>query len=46
MDDQELNLQPVTYWEGAVKATGTHLATGYMELTGYASPLTPLHSGN
>jgi len=23
------------YWEGPVTATGTHTATGYLEMTGY-----------
>ncbi len=44
LPDQELVLQPVSYWEGAVHAEGTQLtAEGYMELTGYAGALTPLH---
>jgi len=41
---QELNLSPIVYWEGAVRATG-HLdgtsakAKGYLEMTGYGSPI-------
>jgi predicted secreted hydrolase len=41
MDDQEVNLQTVTYWEGAVRFDGScngkpvH-GNGYVELTGYA----------
>lgn len=43
-DNQELALQPVTYYEGAIDATplgpaSGSQATGYMELTGYAAPL-------
>ncbi len=41
MENQELALDPVTYWEGAVKARGTSsgkpvLGNGYVELVGYA----------
>jgi predicted secreted hydrolase len=39
---QELALKPVAYWEGAVKVTGTHPGVGYLEMTGYASPLKAL----
>jgi predicted secreted hydrolase len=44
MDDQELDSRASTgtiYWEGAVKATreGREVGRGYLELTGYASPL-------
>jgi predicted secreted hydrolase len=40
MNEQELRLKPVTYWEGAVKVMGiikTEAATGrgYVELVGY-----------
>ena len=43
-DNQELALQPVTYYEGAIDATPIGpatgpLAKGYMEMTGYAAPL-------
>ena len=44
LDDQELVLPPISYWEGAVSANG-HQADhvleghGYMELTGYAGAL-------
>jgi len=42
--DQELaNTSSATYWEGAVdifdQATGARLGQGYVELTGYASPV-------
>jgi predicted secreted hydrolase len=44
LEDQELKLGPITYWEGAIDATGTRDGTaikgrGYLELTGYAGPL-------
>lgn len=47
LPDQELALQPVAYWEGAVSAAGTHAAQpikaeGYLEMTGYTGPLQAL----
>lgn len=44
LEDQELKLGPITYWEGAIDAVGTRDGTaikgrGYLELTGYAGPL-------
>ena len=47
LDDQELKLGAITYWEGAVDATGTRdgkaiKARGYLELTGYAGTLCEL----
>ncbi len=44
LDDQELVLPPISYWEGAVNANGHHgdeplKGHGYMELTGYAGAL-------
>jgi predicted secreted hydrolase len=41
LDDQELKLGPITYWEGAVEASGRRegkavKGRGYLELTGYA----------
>lgn len=44
IDDQELDSRASTgtvYWEGAVRATGTdgRSGRGYLELTGYGSPL-------
>ncbi len=42
VDNQELNLPPLTYWEGAVDVTGTKSGVGYLELTGYAAPLKAL----
>ena len=38
----ELSLRPVSYWEGAVRATGSHPGKGYLEMTGYAAPLKAL----
>ncbi|MGI8481506.1 MAG: lipocalin-like domain-containing protein [Chthoniobacterales bacterium] len=48
VDKQELALGPITYWEGAIDAHGTRDGTplkghGYLELTGYASPLRELN---
>ena len=47
MKDQELALQPLAYWEGAVEISGTRegrpiKGRGYLELTGYAGPLREL----
>ena len=47
LDDQELALQPLMYWEGAVDVKGTRdgrpiTGRGYLELTGYAGPLRQL----
>jgi predicted secreted hydrolase len=44
LDDQELKLGAITYWEGAIDATGTRQGKaikgrGYLELTGYAGRL-------
>lgn len=44
MADQEINFPPITYWEGAVRFTGTCDGlpvggNGYIELTGYAGDL-------
>ena len=44
LEDQELKLGPITYWEGAVDATGTRegksiSGRGYLELTGYTGRL-------
>lgn len=47
MFGQELALEPVAYWEGAVEAGGTRKgqpvrAEGYLEMTGYSGPLQAL----
>ena len=47
LDDQELDLPQISYWEGATQITGTGPAGplqghGYMELTGYVGGLTGL----
>jgi predicted secreted hydrolase len=44
LDDQELALGSITYWEGAIDASGTRggraiKGRGYLELTGYAGRL-------
>ena len=44
LENQELALGPITYWEGSVDASGTRegkpiKGRGYLELTGYAGPL-------
>lgn len=44
LEDQELALGPITYWEGAIDASGTRdgkaiKGRGYLELAGYAGPL-------
>jgi predicted secreted hydrolase len=46
--NQELVLGPLVYWEGAFDASGTRASQaiggqGYLELTGYASPLQELN---
>jgi predicted secreted hydrolase len=49
-ENQELRLQPITYWEGAVRASGSRAgqpieAKGYLEMTGYAGPVRGMQSG-
>ena len=44
LEDQELTFQPVVYWEGSIRATGSRAgrpanAHGYLEMTGYGSPI-------
>ena len=44
LNDQELVVPPISYWEGAIRATGQKAGRalsglGYMELTGYAGAL-------
>lgn len=44
LENQELTLGPITYWEGAIDASGTRdgkaiKGRGYLELTGYAGRL-------
>jgi predicted secreted hydrolase len=48
LDDQELALGALTYWEGAIDVTGSRDGRaipghGYLELTGYAGALSALH---
>ena len=47
LPDQELALDPVAYWEGAVDLSGTRsgqpiTGEGYLEMTGYSGPLQAL----
>ncbi len=43
LENQELALLPLAYWEGAVEAEGKAVkGRGYLELTGYAGPLRAL----
>ncbi len=47
LPNQELALEPVAYWEGAVEAKGTRGGQplggeGYLEMTGYSGPLRAL----
>ena len=47
LPEQELALDPVAYWEGAVEAQGTRHGQpvggeGYLEMTGYSGPLKAL----
>ena len=47
LENQELAMMPLTYWEGAVEIKGTRdgkpiNGRGYLELTGYAGPLREL----
>jgi predicted secreted hydrolase len=49
-ENQELLLQPITYWEGAVRATGSRggravSGQGYLEMTGYATPVRGMQEG-
>ena len=47
LENQELVLKPIAYWEGAIELTGTRAGKsvrghGYLELTGYAGALVGL----
>lgn len=51
LKDQELKLGAITYWEGAIEASGTRdgkpiHGRGYLELTGYAGRLSESLRGN
>jgi predicted secreted hydrolase len=51
LQDQELKLGAITYWEGAIEASGTRGGTsihgrGYLEMTGYAGRLSETLRGN
>ena len=43
LNDQELALPALTYWEGAVDISGSERGVGYLELTGYAGALSALN---
>ncbi|HEX8373236.1 MAG TPA: lipocalin family protein, partial [Chthoniobacterales bacterium] len=44
LPNQEMNLAPVVYWEGATELQhdGKKIGSGYMELTGYGEALKAL----
>jgi predicted secreted hydrolase len=42
LEKQELVLTPIAYWEGAITIQGSSPGRGYLEMTGYASPVTGL----
>jgi predicted secreted hydrolase len=49
LDGQELDLQPISYWEGSVRAEGVRgdagvSGRGYLEMTGYAGGLVGLQA--
>ena len=49
LDEQELVLRPISYWEGSVRAVGTRGgqavgAQGYLEMTGYGGGLVGLQA--
>ena len=49
LDEQELVLRPISYWEGSVRAVGTRGgqavgARGYLEMTGYGGGLVGLQA--
>ena len=49
LKDQELNLKPIAYWEGSVRAQGTVdgrdvKGSGYLEMTGYAGPISGMQA--
>ena len=49
LDEQELVLRPISYWEGSVRAEGTRGrqaigARGYLEMTGYVGGLVGLQA--
>ena len=49
MDQQELVLKPIAYWEGSVRVTGTRngkeaSGRGYLEMTGYAGGIVGLQA--
>lgn len=50
LQDQELSLQPISYWEGAIRAAGSRngkqiQGSGYLEMTGYGSAIVGMQQG-
>ncbi|MGC1479995.1 MAG: lipocalin-like domain-containing protein [Chthoniobacterales bacterium] len=45
MDAQEQVLEPVAYWEGSVRASGSRTGLGYLEMTGYAGEIVGMRAG-
>ena len=44
LNDQELRLKPIAYWEGSIRVQGTVdgkqvKGSGYLEMTGYTGPM-------
>jgi len=51
VDNQELVLSPISYWEGSIRAVGTRSgrrvsALGYLEMTGYAGPIVGIQAAS
>ena len=49
IDQQELVLKPIAYWEGSVRVTGSRngksaSGRGYLEMTGYAGGIVGLQA--
>jgi predicted secreted hydrolase len=49
LNDQELRLKPIEYWEGSVRAGGAVgerrvKGSGYLEMTGYSGPITGMQA--
>ncbi|MEM7146089.1 MAG: lipocalin-like domain-containing protein [Verrucomicrobiota bacterium] len=42
LEKQELTFPGIAYWEGAITVSGSATGKGYLEMTGYAAPVTGL----
>ncbi|MEM8955704.1 MAG: lipocalin-like domain-containing protein [Verrucomicrobiota bacterium] len=42
LENQELTFPGIAYWEGAITVSGSTEGKGYLEMTGYAEPVTGL----